>query len=119
MGRVGHPDLDHQSVLARDEVDLLDIGNRRKGFAQAGGIAVRLRTDEDERDQAAIEAGGVQAHFVAVDDALLFQLAHALEHPGGGHAHLAGHFDIGNPGFLLQDFQDLDADVVHGSPSRS
>src|SRR5262249_18013016 len=112
---VGDAQLDEVAVFARDLVDLLDFGDPGK-LATYGERADFLGgPDEDEGEQAEGDGGGVEAGFVAADDATGFEFAYALVDGGGGHANLAGDLGVGHTGVLANNRQDLAVNVVnHG-----
>ncbi len=93
-------------------MDLLNAGDFGQLFFQAAVAAFAVDLHLDEGGQPLAEGDRVQPDLIAFDDALLLQLADALQHRRGRHADLSGYLGVGDSGFFLKNVQYLKVNIV-------
>jgi hypothetical protein len=108
---VTNPHFDEIAVAAGDEMDLLNIGQATELVADRFIFSCHS-LHVDESNLGPLEVFWVESNLIAVDNSLFFQFADSLKNGRWSEADLSGHFDIGDPCLVLEDFEDFQADCV-------
>jgi hypothetical protein len=108
---VPNPHFDEIAIAAGDEMDLLNIGQATEPTAHCFIFGSRS-LHVDESDLGPLEVFWVESNLISVDNPLFFQFADSLKNGRWREADLSGHFDIGDACFVLEDFENFQADCV-------